>query len=472
MPPPTSCKRWEGFVPSNLAVRDIETLIHPYTNLAAFRDTGPLVIERGNGVWVYDAEGRPYIEGLAGLWCTALGYGNEELIDAATEQMRKLSFAHLFGAKSHDPAIELAERLKEMAPMPVSKVLFCASGSEANDTQIKLVWYMNNALGRPDKKKIVSRLRAYHGVTVASASLTGLVPNQADFDLPIARILHTACPHHYRDAQDGESEQEFSTRLAGELEALIEREGPDTIAGFIAEPVMGAGGVIVPPRDYFAKIGAVCAKYDIYVISDEVICGFGRLGTPFGCQALGFAPHSMSVAKALSSAYVPISAVTVPETMYQAMLTESRKIGLFGHGFTYSGHPVAAAVAVKTLEIYARERIVEKVAAKAPQFQARLAALADHPLVGEARGMGLIGAVELVADKRTKRSFGREHGVGAAAVRFAEQQGLIVRAVAGDNLAVCPPLIISENEIDELFDRLGRALDQTAAWVRREGRPG
>jgi 4-aminobutyrate--pyruvate transaminase len=458
----------EHTVPSNLAVRDIETLIHPYTHLAAFRDTGPLVIERGSGVWVYDTEGKPYIEGLAGLWCTALGYGNEELVEAATAQMRKLSFAHLFGGKSHDPGIELAERLKEIAPMPVSKVLFSASGSEANDSQIKLIWYMNNALGRPDKKKIVSRVRAYHGVTIASASLTGLVPNQADFDLPIARILHTGCPHHYRYAREGESEEEFSTRLAGELEALIEREGPDTVAAFIAEPVMGAGGVIVPPRDYFAKIGAICAKYDIYVISDEVICGFGRLGTPFGCQALGFAPHSMSVAKALSSAYVPISAVTVPEIMYQAMLTESRKIGLFGHGFTYSGHPVAAAVAVKALEIYARERIVEKVAAKAMQFQARLAVLAEHPLVGEARGMGLIGAVELVADKRSKRAFTREQAVGPAAVRFAEQEGLIIRAVAGDNLAVCPPLIISEDEIDELFDRLGRALDRTFAWARGE----
>jgi 4-aminobutyrate---pyruvate transaminase len=415
---------------SNLAARDVETLVHPYTNLASLRDSGPLVLERGQGVFVYDSNGKAYIEGMAGLWCTALGHGNEELVEAAAGQMRKLPFAHLFGAKSHDPAIELAEKLKEIAPVPTSKVFFCNSGSEANDTQVKLVWYMNNGLGRPRKKKIISRLKAYHGVTVASASLTGLAVNQRDFDLPIAGILHAGCPHHYRFAHAGESEEEFATRLAADLEDLVEREGPDTVAAFIAEPVMGAGGVIVPPRTYFEKITAVCRRHDIYMISDEVICGFGRLGTMFGCGQFGFEPHSISVAKALTSAYVPMAALTVPEAMYQVLLDESRKIGAFGHGFTYSGHPVAAAVALKTLEIYARERIVDQVAQKAPHFQARLAALGPHPLVGEARGRGLIGAVELVADKATKRPFAAAAGVGARAVRFAEEEGLIVRFLA------------------------------------------
>ena len=305
---------------SNLAVRDIETLVHPYTNLAALRESGPLVLERGKGVFVYDSDGKGYIEGMAGLWCTALGYGNEELVEAAAAQMRKLAFGHLFSGKSHDPAIELAEKLKEIAPVPTSKVFFCNSGSEANDTQIKLVWYMNNALGRPKKKKIISRLKAYHGVTIAAASLTGLPNNHRDFDLPIAGILHTGCPHHYRFAQDGESEEDFATRLAAELEALILQEGPDTVAAFIAEPVMGAGGVIVPPKTYFEKIGRGVRSYDIYMIADEVICGFGRLGTMFGCQALGFEPHSISVAKALSSAYLPMAGVMVPEAMYQALL--------------------------------------------------------------------------------------------------------------------------------------------------------
>jgi 4-aminobutyrate---pyruvate transaminase len=452
----------------NLAARDVETLVHPYINLASFRETGPLIIERAQGIYVYDTEGKPYIEGMAGLWCTALGYGNEELVEVAAEQMRKLSFAHLFTGRSHDPAIELAEKLKEIAPVPISKVFFCGSGSEANDTQVKLVWYLNNALGRPQKKKVISRIKAYHGVTVAAASLTGLPANHRDFDLPLPGFLHTGCPHHYRFAQEGETEEAFATRLAAELEALILKEGPDTVAAFIAEPVMGAGGVIVPPRSYFEKITAVCAKYDVFTVSDEVICGFGRLGTAFGCQTLNFVPQAISVAKALSSAYLPIAGVMIPEIMYQALLSESKKIGAFGHGFTYGGHPVSAAVALKTIEIYSRDRIFERAAELAPQFQARLAALDNHPLVGEARGLGLIGGVELVANKKTRQAFAPAQGVGARAVRFAEDEGLIVRSVMGDVLTLCPPLIITAAEIDELFDRLNRALDKTLDWVRRE----
>src|SRR4051795_2577672 len=282
---------------SNLAARDIETLIHPYTNLAAFRETGPLLLERGQGVWVYDATGKGYIEGMAGLWCTALGHGNEELVEAAAEQMRKLPFGHLFSGKSHDPAIALAEKLKEIAPVPTSKIFFCNSGSEANDTQIKLVWYMNNALRRPRKKKIISRQKAYHGVTIASASLTGLPGNQIDFDVPIAGILHTSCPHHYRFAHAGETEEDFATRLAGDLESLILREGPETVAAFIVEPVMGAGGVIVPPYGYFDKIQPILKKYDVLLIADEVICGFGRTGNMWGCQTFGIEPDIVTMAK-------------------------------------------------------------------------------------------------------------------------------------------------------------------------------
>jgi 4-aminobutyrate---pyruvate transaminase len=451
---------------SNLATRDIETLIHPYTNLATIRNTGPLVIDRGQGVFLYDNNGKAYIDGMAGLWCTALGHGNEELIEAATRQMHKLSFAHLFTAKSHDGAIELAEKIKEIAPVETSKVFFCNSGSEANDTQVKLVWYMNNALGRPRRKKIISRIKAYHGVTIASASLTGLPANHTDFDLPIAGILHTSCPHHYRFALPGETEEQFAARLAADLEAMIVREGPETVAAFIAEPIMGAGGVIVPPKTYFARISEVCRKYDLYMISDEVICGFGRLGEKFGCTLLGFEAHSISVAKALTSAYVPMAAATVPEAMYQALVDQSRKIGAFGHGFTYSGHPVAAAVALKTLEIYERDRIPEAVARKSQQFLARLAALGQHPLVGDARGLGLVGALELVADKASKRPFEPKTGVGLRAIRFAEEEGLIVRSLAGDVISLCPPLVISAEEIDLLFERLGRALDRTLDWAK------
>src|SRR5271156_3137255 len=442
---------------SNLATRDVETLVHPYTNLSGFRATGPLIIERGQGVYVYDTEGKPYIEGMAGLWCTALGYGNEELVEAAAAQMRKLSFAHLFTGKSHDPAIELAEKLKEIAPVPISKVFFCNSGSEANDSMVKLVWYFNNALGRPQKKKIISRVKAYPGVTVAAASLTGLPANHRDSDLPLPGFLHTACPHHYRFAEAGESEEQFATRLADELDALIVKEGPDTVAAFSAEPVMGAGGVIVPPRTYFEKVMEVCARHDVFMISDEVICGFGRLGTAVGCEKLNYRPHAISIAKALSSAYLPIAGVMIPEIMYQALLAESEKIGMFGHGFTYGGHPVSAAVALKAIEIYARDRIVEKTAERAPKFQTRLKALGRHPLVGEARGLGLIGGLELVADKATKRSFTAQDAVGAHAVRFAEAEGLIVRSVLGDVLTLSPPLIISAAAMDELFGLLPRA---------------
>ncbi|KQT77725.1 aminotransferase [Methylobacterium sp. Leaf466] len=454
---------------SNLAARDVETLIHPYTNLATFRETGPLVLERGHGVWVYDSDGRPYLEGMAGLWCTALGYSNEELVEAATEQMSRLPFTHLFSGRSHDPAIELAETLKELMPIPTSKVFFTSSGSEANDTQVKLTWYMNNALGRPRKKKIIARQRGYHGVTVATASMTGLPANHADWDLPLPGFLHTACPHHYRFAEAGETEGAFSQRLADELEALILAEDPVTVAAFIAEPVMGAGGAIAPPAGYFAAIQAVLARYDVRFIADEVICGFGRLGTWFGSEALGMRPDTLSFAKAVTSGYMPLGGISIDEPLYRLMVSQSAKLGTFGHGTTYSGHPVACAVALKTIAILKRDRIVEGVAQKAPQFQARLSALADHPIVGEARGIGLIGGVEIVADKRSKRQYEPKAGVAARCVAFAQAEGLIVRFLAGDRVAVCPPLVISREEIDTLFDRLTRALDRTEAWIATEG---
>ncbi|WP_020180442.1 aminotransferase [Methylopila sp. M107] len=453
---------------TNLQARDVATVLHPYSNLAALPQAGTLILERGEGVHVYDVDGKPYIEGMAGLWCNALGHGREELVEAAAEQMRKLPFAHLFSGKSHDPAIALAEKLKELAPTPAAKVFFCSSGSEANDTQMKLVWYVNNALGRPGKKKIISRHKAYHGVTIASASLTGLPNNHRDFDLPLSSVRHAACPHHYRFAHEGETEAEFSARLARELDAQIEAEGPETVAAFIAEPVMGAGGVIAPPEGYFAAIQPVLERHDVMLIADEVICGFGRLGEWFGSSVVGAKPDTVSIAKALTSAYVPLGGVIIPDWIDDALTAQSAKIGVFGHGFTYSGHPVAAAVALKTIEIMEREDILGRVRSVMPQFQRRLAAFADHPLVGEARAIGLMGATELVADKRSKRAFDPTRGVAAKAAFFAEQEGLIVRAI-GDSVAVCPPLVITESENDALFERLGRALDKTEEWVSREG---
>jgi len=454
---------------SNAATRDIETMIHPYTNLDAFRTSGPLILDRGEGITVWDTDGKDYIEGMAGLWCTALGYSEQELIDAATSQMEQLPFTHVFGGKSHEKAAELAERLKAIVPHDASKVLFCGSGSEANDQQVKLVWYYNNARGKPNKKKIISRIRGYHGVTVVTASLTGLPANHAEFDLPLPGFLHADCPHYYRYAQDGESEDEFTTRLAGNLDEMIQREGPETIAAFIAEPIMGAGGVVIPPDSYFPKIQAVLGKYDIYFIADEVICGFGRTGNMFGSETFGIKPDTVSVAKALSSAYIPIGAITIGGDMYEAMLEQSRKIGTFGHGFTYTAHPVAAAVACKTLEIYEKRDIVGHVRTIAPTFEKRVAALADHPLVGNSRAKGLIGAVELVADKATKRAFEASQGVGAAAMNNAQNHGLIVRAMGGDIVAFCPPLIINDAQINEMFDRFEKGLDDTEAWVQKEG---
>ncbi len=454
---------------TNLAVRDIETLIHPYTNLSAHRETGPLVLERGEGVFVYDGSGKDYIEGMAGLWCTSLGYSNGELAEAAYEQMKKLPFQHLFSGRSHDPAIELAEKLKAIAPIPTSKIYYGSSGSDANDTQVKLVWYLNNAIGRPKKKKIIARLKGYHGVTVATASLTGLPYNHMDFDLPLPGILHTSVPHHYRHAMPGESERDFSARLAAELDEMIQREGPDTIAAFIAEPVLGAGGAITPPDGYFDAIQAVLAKYDILTITDEVITGFGRTGNMFGCTTYGYQADTLSCAKALTSAYFPLSAIFVPEHINDVLVDQSRKIGMFGHGNTYSGHPVGCAVALKTLELYERLDILAHVRRVSPRFLARLNALAEHPLVGEARGVGLIGGIEMVKDKATRAQFDAKKGLAAKTVSFAQGEGLIVRPLAGDRIAFCPPLIITEAEIDELFDRFGRALDKAMNWVKAEG---
>ena len=454
--------------PNSPAARDIASVLHPYTNLQTHQSTGPLIIERGEGVRVYDDDGKEYIEAMAGLWCTALGFGEERLVEAAAREMRRLPFYHHFTHKSHNAGIDLAERLLEMAPVPMSKVFFANSGSEANDSAAKLVWYVNNALGRPEKKKIISRVKGYHGVTIASASLTGLPKNHEDFDLPIAGILHADCPHYYRFAEDGESEEEFSDRLAANLEALIEAEGPETVAGFIAEPVMGAGGVIVPPRTYFEKIQKVLRKHDILFIADEVICGFGRTGNMWGSQTYDLKPDMITMAKALTSAYLPMSALMVSAPIYDALVTESEKVGTFAHGFTYSGHPVPAAVAMETMRIYQERDIVGQVRGVMGRFQERLNGFADHDLVGETRGVGLIGGIELVANKKTKASFDPPGRVGAQCSKFAEGHGLITRAIM-DTLAFSPPLVITADEIDEMFDRFGKALDETKDWVAREG---
>lgn len=441
------------------AARDVKYVLHPYTNLEKHQESGPLIVEKSSGVWVTDDNGKRYIEGMAGLWCTSLGFGEERLIQAAVDQMRDLPYYHLFTHKSHNPAIDLAEKLCEMAPNNMGKAFFANSGSEANDTAVKIIWYYNNAIGRPEKKKILARTKGYHGVTVAAASLTGLPANHRDFDLPIANIGHVDCPHFYRYGLDGETEEEFATRMAENLEARILEEGPDTVAAFFAEPIMGAGGVIVPPKTYFEKIQPVLKKYDILLVADEVICGFGRTGNMFGSETFGMEPDMVTTAKALSSAYLPISALMVKDEIADAIAKNSGKIGTFGHGYTYSGHPAAVAVALETLKIYEERDIVGHVQEVGPHLQARLREFEDHPLVGEVRGIGLIAGVELVADKATKENFDPALGVGAKVMAAAQEHGAILRAMPGDAIAFSPPLVISKDEIDQMVDMFGKALD-------------
>lgn len=454
------------FPPNSLEARDLQHLLHPTTNLKEHHARGPSVHVRAKGVYMWDNHGKQYIEGMSGLWCTALGYGEEELVRVASEAMSKLSFSQLFDSKTHEASILLAEKLKAMAPFDAGRVFFGLSGSDANDTQVKLVWYYNNAIGRPNKKKIISRYGGYHGLSVVAGSLTGIPLFHANFDLPIPGILHTDCPYFYRLGKDGETEVQFVDRIVGNLEALIESEGPDTIAAFIAEPLMGAGGVIIPPAGYFERVQAVLKKHDILFIDDEVICGFGRTGNPFGAQTFGFQPDTMSVAKALSSAYQPISAVLIPEYMYEPMIEASAKIGTFGHGFTYSGHPVCAAVALRTLELLEERDLYQHAERMGRTFQSCLASLADHPLVGNVRGVGLIGAAELVADKATKQKFPPADGVGAHVMRRCAENGLITRSL-GDIIPLCPPLIVNESQIYEIFDKLRKSLDETFALIKR-----
>jgi 4-aminobutyrate---pyruvate transaminase len=450
----------------DLAGRDIATAIHPYTNLSIHQTEGPLVMTEGDGVFVRDQNGKSYLEALGGLWCASLGFSERRLAEAAYRQMLKLPYYHTFFHKAHDVGIELAGKLLSIAPVPMSKVFFVNSGSEANDTVVKLVWYYNNALGRPKKKKILSRIKAYHGVTVAAASLTGLPNNHRDFDLPIAGILHVDCPHWYRFGQPGESEEAFATRMAESLEQRILSEGPETVAAMIGEPIMGAGGVLVPPATYWEKIQAVLKKYDVMLIADEVICGFGRTGEMWGTTTYGLNPSMITCAKALSAAYLPIAAVMISSEIYAALVAQSEKIGQFSHGFTYSGHPVTSAVALETLKIYEERDLLSHVRQVAPRMQAGLRRFQDHSLVGEVRGVGLIGAIELVADKKSKAPFDPKASVGGFLAQRAHDHGVIIRAM-GDTIAFCPPLIINEEEIDLMFERFGLALDDTLAMVQK-----
>jgi 4-aminobutyrate--pyruvate transaminase len=456
------------YLPNSLAARDIASLVHMQTNLRSHQEEGPQVITGGSGCRIFDDSGRDYIEAVAGLWCASLGFGSERLAKVAYAQMRDLGYYHIYRHRSNEPTIALAEKLLQIAPVPMARVLFQCSGSEANETAIKLAWYYWDAVGQPQRTKIIGRHMAYHGNTCAAVSLSGKPDMHAGFGLPLSPFRHTEFPHYYRRHEPGESEEQFSERMAAALDTLIQAEGPDTIAAFFAEPVMGAGGGIVPPRGYFDRIQAILRKYDILFVADEVICGFARTGEMWGSQTYGLRPDMITSAKALSAAMQPISAVLINNRIHQALLVQSDRFENFAHGFTYAGHPVAAAVALEVQKIYEEIDIVGRVKRLGPVLQTRIGQLADHPLIGDVRGTGLILGMELMRDGSQRVPFDGALGVGGRVGAAANRHGLIVRVV-GDRLVLAPPLVIEDYEIEEIGIRLGQALDDVTDELTREG---
>ncbi|WP_337055983.1 aspartate aminotransferase family protein [Pseudomonas sp. USHLN015] len=431
----------------------------PFTDYQALNAKGARIITKADGVYIWDSEGNKILDAMAGLWCVNVGYGREELVQAATRQMRELPFYNLFFQTAHPPVIELAKAISELAPEGMNHVFFTGSGSEANDTVLRMVRHYWATKGQPKKKVVIGRWNGYHGSTVAGVSLGGMKALHEQGDLPIPGIVHIAQPYWYGEGGDMAPE-EFGVWAAEQLEKKILEVGEENVAAFIAEPIQGAGGVIVPPETYWPKIREILARYDILFIADEVICGFGRTGEWFGSQYYGNAPDLMPIAKGLTSGYIPMGGVIVRDEVVEVL----NQGGEFYHGFTYSGHPVAAAVALENIRILREEKIVEKVKAEtAPYLQQRWQELADHPLVGEARGVGMVGALELVKNKKTRERF-TDLGVGMQCREHCFRNGLIMRAV-GDTMIVSPPLVISEDEIDELVTKARKCLDLTASAV-------
>ena len=444
--------------PNSIEARDKRSVIHGLTNLQAHLDRGPMIIESGNGVWVKDVHGKEYIEGMSGLWCVSLGYGQKRLVAAAAKQMEKLAYYHLTNHRGHVPVIELAEKLLSIAPVPMSHVWFANSGSEANDSAARIAWYFWNAQGQPDKRKFIAHREAYHGNTIAAASLSGVSYAHERFNLPLEGFLHIECPDYLRNAFPGESAKAYARRLVDDLEALILEEGPETIAAFYTEPILAAGGVIVPPQGYFDGVQALLRKYDILLVCDEVVTAFGRTGKMFGTTTMGLTPDLLVCAKALSSAYIPISALLVNQRIFDAIVRQSDEVGVFGLTVTYSGHPVAAAVALETLAIYEEQDIAGRVGRLEDAFIGGLKRrFGNHPLIGEVRGCGLLAGVQLVQSKSPLAYFPPEAGAGRQWAEAAEERGLIVRAI-GDTIAICPPMVIDEREIAQLIDWLAAAL--------------
>lgn len=453
---------------------DRSSVLHPFTNLGEFVSGAlgdPTIVDGGSGVRIRDVNGRSYIDGFAGLYCVNIGYGRTEVAEAISKQAYKLAYYHSYAAHTTDQLAILSDRLVRMAPGKMSKVFYGLSGSDANETNAKLVWYYNNLRGKLKKKKLISRERGYHGCSVLSGSLTGMSFYHDHMDLPMSGVLYTGVPHHYWGAMEGESEEQFSTRRARELDELIVREDPDTVGGFIAEPVLGTGGIIPPPKGYWPAIQAVLKKHDILLIADEVICGFGRLGTLFGCHMYGIEPDLITIAKGLTSGYFPLSAAIVSERVFEVMAKGSERVGAFSHGYTYSGHPIGAAAANAVLDIVERDGLVVKAARSGHHLQEKMnKVFAQMPIVGEVRGVGMLVAIEFVADRGKKTRFDPGLKVGVRISKAARDRGLIARAMPhGDILGFAPPLVMTEAEIDEMAEITLAAVKQVSDELTREG---
>lgn len=441
--------------------------VHGQTNLRQHQDQGPAVmVTEGHGVYIKTDDGRELIDGFSGLGCTSLGYHNDRLAAAASQQMDTLPFAPTFYGRSHPKVAELAARLTAMAAVPMDRVMFQCSGSEANDAMIKFLWYRNIARGQPERRKLISRWRGYYGNTVATVSLSGQPHMHANFGLPMDDFLKLSTPNYYHYHRDGESEEEFSARMAQEFEDLVLATGPDSVAAFFAEPMQSGGGAILPPSGYWEAMQAVIRKYDIHFHVDEVVCGFGRTGYRWGAEAFDLKPDSTSCAKALTAAFFPMSALMFKEDFYQDMIRNSDEVGVLGHGFTYSGHPVGAAIALEALDIYEEIDLVGHVRALAPHFLDACRALTDHPLVGDARGIGLFCGIELVKDKKTREQYDPALKVGQRVQDAAHAGGLYLRSIQPDRISFMPPLIIEKSEIDDAVAILRKALDSVWDEIR------
>ena len=452
----------------NYALEDIdrETVFHPNTSIVEHLKKGPHIIAQASGVRLKDHNGRDLIDCGAGLWCVNIGYGRKEMAEAAKQAIENLAYFHIFGGASNEPIIRLAERVlallhEKAGATHLSKVFFGSGGSDANDTNFKLVRYYNNLRGKPEKKKIISRLGAYHGLTYAAGSLTGIPAYHKAFDLPVAGVLHTSCPHYFRYAQPDESEEAFTNRMIAEVETLIAKEGGETVAAFFAEPIMGTGGVLIPPKGYFERLQKVLDRHDILFIADEVITGFGRTGHWFATGGMKLKPDIVTLAKGITSAYFPLSACVISERIWTVLKDASPEFGPVMHGFTYSGHPVGGALGLVNIDIMEREGLVEQAAEVGRHLQKALTErVGDHPNVGEVRGMGQMLAVEFVADKKQRRFFSPKLGVHRVVAAKALELGVLTRPLPFIEVnSFSPPLNMTRADAEEAVGRYGTALD-------------